>query len=274
MSNAAVIVAVGKQMGVPEPGWVVAVAAALQESGLRNLNYGDRDSLGLFQQRPSMGWGTREHITIPSYAATKFFERLQATPNWQRMSVTDAAQTVQRSGFPHAYAKQEGTARAIVAAVSGVRCKPAPTGTGTGAGAGNCDTIQTASPTAMTAINWACGQQGVPYLWGGNGPETRGKGGFDCSGLTKAAYAAAGIQIPRTAQTQYDAGPRLPAGQPVLPGDLVFFGSGPTAVTHVGIAISGKEMIDAPETGATVRTEPIWWSTFVGATRPATMRSG
>jgi cell wall-associated NlpC family hydrolase len=80
--------------------------------------------------------------------------------------------------------------------------------------------------------------------------------------------------MPRTAQTQYDAGPRLPAGQPVLPGDLVFFGSGQGAVTHVGIAISGKEMIDAPETGATVRIEPIWWWTFVGATRPATMQSG
>jgi cell wall-associated NlpC family hydrolase len=272
MSNAAVIVAVAKQMGVPEPGWVVAIAAALQESGLRNLNYGDRDILGLFQQRPSMGWGTREQITTPSYAATKFFEHLQAMPNWQRMSVTDAAQAVQRSGFPHAYAKHEDTARAIVAAVSGVRCEPTPTGPGTGAG--NCDTIQVASPTAMTAINWACGQRGVPYLWGGNGPESSGKGGFDCSGLTKAAYAAAGVRIPRTAQTQYNAGPRLPAEQPVLPGDLVFFGSGPDAVTHVGIAISGKEMIDAPETGATVRTEPIWWSTFVGATRPATMRSG
>lgn len=272
LGNAATIVAVGKQRGVPEPGWVVAIAAALQESGLRNLNYGDRDSLGLFQQRPSMGWGTPEQITTPSYAATKFFEHLQATPNWQRMSVTDAAQAVQRSGFPHAYAKHENTARAIVAAVSGVRCGPTPTGPG--AGVGNCDTIQAASPTAMTAINWACGQRGVPYLWGGNGPEPSGKGGFDCSGLTKAAYAAAGVRMPRTAQTQFAAGPRLSAGQPVLPGDLVFFGSGPGAVTHVGIAISGQEMIDAPETGATVRIEPIWWSTFVGATRPATMRSG
>nr|MDT0663844.1 NlpC/P60 family protein [Micromonospora sp. DSM 115978] len=120
-------------------------------------------------------------------------------------------------------------------------------------------------------------QLGIPYLWGGDGPELTelpdGKvqvtGGFDCSGLTKAAYAAAGVAIPRVAQDQYDAGPRLPAGTPLQPGDLVFFGSGPGDVTHVGIATSDSHMIDAPRTGALVRLEPIWWSTFVGATRPA-----
>lgn len=117
----------------------------------------------------------------------------------------------------------------------------------------------------------------TPYVWGGDGPEltelpngqTQVKGGFDCSGLTKAAYAAAGIPIPRTAQTQYNAGPRVPAGQPVLPGDLVFFGSGPRAVTHVGIAVSAEEMVDAPDRGLVVRVERIWRSNFVGATRPA-----
>jgi cell wall-associated NlpC family hydrolase len=101
------------------------------------------------------------------------------------------------------------------------------------------------------------------------GGQTQVTGGFDCSGLTKAAYAAAGLEIPRTAQTQYNAGPHVPTGQPILPGDLVFFGSGPNKVTHVGIAISATEMINAPHQGAVVRIEPLWRTNFLGATRPA-----
>lgn len=122
VGNAAVIVAVGRRLNVPEPGRVVAVAAAMQESQLRNLNYGDRDSLGLFQQRPSQGWGTPAQVRDPAYAATRFYRRLLAVPGWQQMSVTDAAQAVQRSGYPDAYARHEPAARAVVAAVGGARC--------------------------------------------------------------------------------------------------------------------------------------------------------
>ncbi len=265
MGNVATIIAVGKQMDVPESGWVVAIAAAIQESGLRNLDYGERDSLGLFQQRPSMGWGTPQQITTPTYAASKFFDHLMATPNWQAMSVNDAAQAVQGSGFPNAYARHEQTARAIVAAVAGVRCEPAPVTVG----AGDCSNIQAATAVAMTAINYACGQRGLPYVWGGNGPLS-GDSGFDCSGLTKAAYAAAGIHIPRSAQTQYDEGPVAPASQPIMPGDLVFFGTSTNAVTHVGIAISATRMIDAPYTGAAVRIDSIP-PNLVGVTRPAVL---
>lgn len=124
LSNAATIVAVGKQMTVPEQGWVVAIAAAMQESALHNLDYGDRDSLGLFQQRPSQGWGTPAQITDPTYAATQFYRHLLAVPGWQRMSVNDAAQAVQRSGFPNAYAQHEQAAREVVAAVQGATCVP------------------------------------------------------------------------------------------------------------------------------------------------------
>jgi hypothetical protein len=124
-TNAATIVAVGKQMNVPEQGWVVAIAAALQESGLHNLDYGDRDSLGLFQQRPSQGWGSLAQIMNPTYAATQFYRHLLAVPGWQQMSVNDAAQTVQRSGFPLAYGPHEQAAREIVAAVSGAACTTA-----------------------------------------------------------------------------------------------------------------------------------------------------
>ncbi|ALG05776.1 hypothetical protein [Kibdelosporangium phytohabitans] len=125
LANAATIVAVGREMGIPQRGWVVAVATAQQESGLRNLSYGDRDSLGLFQQRPSMGWGSPPQVTSPRYAAMKFYERLRGVRGWQQMSVTTAAQAVQRSGFPNAYARHEKTARAIVTAVQGPRCPQA-----------------------------------------------------------------------------------------------------------------------------------------------------
>ena len=107
--NAGVIVAVGERTGVPVRGWVVAVATALQESKLVNLgNLGaanDHDSLGLFQQRPSQGWGTPEQIMNPEYAATKFYERLLRVPGWERLPLTEAAQAVQRSAYPNAYAK-------------------------------------------------------------------------------------------------------------------------------------------------------------------------
>lgn len=124
--NAAIIVAVGKQMDVPQYGQVIAIAAALQESGLRNLNHGDRDSLGLFQQRPSQGWGTPTQIMNPAYAATAFYRHLLAIPDWQQMSLNDAAQTVQRSATPTAYGHHEPAARALTAAVGAATCTPVP----------------------------------------------------------------------------------------------------------------------------------------------------
>src|SRR6266511_4318154 len=120
MGNAATIVAVGKQMQVPEYGWVIAVATAMQESGLRNLPYGDRDSLGLFQQRPSQGWGSPAQVLDPVYSTTIFVERLLQVPHWDRLPVTVAAQTVQRSAFPDAYAKWEGLAAHLVSQLAGV----------------------------------------------------------------------------------------------------------------------------------------------------------
>jgi hypothetical protein len=107
---------------------------------------------------------------------------------------------------------------------------------------------------------------GTPYVWGGENPGI----GFDCSGLVQWVYAEAGISLPRVAQDQYDAGPHLPAGAPLYPGDLVFFGGGPTDVEHVGIYVGNGEMIDAPYTGAVVRFDRVASVPlgFVGATRP------
>src|ERR687889_2097930 len=92
----------------------------MQESTLNNINYWDRDSLGLFQQRPSQGWGTPAQVTDPVYATTIFIERLLEVPGWDSLPVTVAAQTVQRSAFPDAYAKWEGLAAALVAQLAGV----------------------------------------------------------------------------------------------------------------------------------------------------------
>ena len=122
------------------------------------------------------------------------------------------------------------------------------------------------APTAAAAgaVSYALAQLGTPYQWGGDSPS-----GFDCSGLAQAAYASAGIQLPRTAQEQYDAGPLVPAGEQLEPGDLVFFGNDPNNVSHVGILINPTEMVDAPHTGADVRIEPYHWPDYLGATRPA-----
>lgn len=117
--HAATIVTVGRERGVPTRGWVVALATAMQESTLRNLEGGDRDSLGLFQQRPSKGWGTREQILDTRYASTKFYERLVTVPRWETMRVTDAAQAVQRSGLPGAYQKWEPLANSVLSALLG-----------------------------------------------------------------------------------------------------------------------------------------------------------
>jgi hypothetical protein len=121
-TNAAITVAVGKRMNIPEYGQVIAVATEMQESGLRNLSYGDRDSLGVFQQRWTQGWGSPAQIRNVDYASTQFYTHLIRVPGWQGMSVTQAAQAVQHSGFPGAYANDEGPARHMVAAVSNATC--------------------------------------------------------------------------------------------------------------------------------------------------------
>ncbi|MEJ3741751.1 M23 family metallopeptidase [Actinomycetes bacterium KLBMP 9797] len=120
VGHAATIASVGAQMGVPARGWIIAVATAIQESALRNLSGGDRDSIGLFQQRPSQGWGEPKQLRDPVYAAGKFYEKLLTVANWQQIPLTEAAQAVQRSAYPDAYAKHEPDATLLVKAVSGL----------------------------------------------------------------------------------------------------------------------------------------------------------
>lgn len=118
---------------------------------------------------------------------------------------------------------------------------------------------------ADTAVQAAMAMLGTPYVWGGEDPR-----GFDCSGLVQWAYAHAGIALPRTAQLQFDAGPRRRAGSRPQPGDLLFFGDGPKAIHHVGIFIGDGLMVDAPHTGAVVRLDRVAGFTvpYVGSTAP------
>jgi hypothetical protein len=115
-ANAGTIAGVARARGLPDRAIVIALATAQQESRLRNLDYGDRDSLGLFQQRPSQGWGTEAQVQDPVYAAGIFYDRLVTVPGWDTGRLTDVAQTVQRSGYPEAYQQWEPMAAELTAA--------------------------------------------------------------------------------------------------------------------------------------------------------------
>jgi hypothetical protein len=117
--NAATIAAVANRRDLPARAVTIALAAAFQESKLHNLSYGDRDSVGLFQQRPSQGWGTVEQIQDPSYAAGAFFDRLIQISGYEGLEIAVAAQEVQRSAYPDAYARHEAKARALASALTG-----------------------------------------------------------------------------------------------------------------------------------------------------------
>ena len=117
VANARIIVGVAVGLRLPTRAVVVALAAARQESGLHNLNYGDRDSLGLFQMRPPMGWGSPTQILNPVYAATTFYRHLTAIAGWVNMPVTVAAHAVERSAYPDAYAQWATLAIALAAAL-------------------------------------------------------------------------------------------------------------------------------------------------------------
>jgi hypothetical protein len=116
---AGLITAIAVQRGLPARAASIALAAAFQESGLRNLRGGDRDSAGLFQQRPSQGWGDAEQVRDPVHATNAFYDALAKVDGYENLEITVAAQEVQRSGFPDAYAAHEADARALASALTG-----------------------------------------------------------------------------------------------------------------------------------------------------------
>ncbi|WP_319461457.1 C40 family peptidase [Micromonospora sp. RTP1Z1] len=279
-ANAAIIVTVGAQRQVPPRGWVIALATAMQESSLVNLPGGDRDSIGLFQQRPSQGWGTPAQLQGPRDAAGRFYDALLAVDGWQAMPLTDAAQAVQRSAFPGAYARWEDDAIALVRILAG--------GAGTGPFAGDLEqamsnplclidggdgqfgggtvplppgfSLPPGTPLpVVTAIGWALAQLGSPYTFGGDC--TAPHSGIplrqcDCSSLLQQAYRAAGIPIPRTTSEQIHAGAPVADMDQLRPGDLLFIpGSRGTASRpgHVGMHLGQGLLVQAPHTGDVVK---------------------
>jgi hypothetical protein len=117
--NASIIAAVAERRGLPARAISIAIATAIQESKLRNLEGGDRDSVGIFQQRPSQGWGSPRQLNDPYYAANAFYDALVTVDGYQSMEITEAAQAVQRSAFPNAYADHADDGRAVASALSG-----------------------------------------------------------------------------------------------------------------------------------------------------------
>ncbi len=117
--NASIIAGIGVARGLPARAVSIALATAYQESDIRNLDHGDRDSLGLFQQRPSQGWGTKREVQDPYYAANAFYDALGQVDGYQDMPITQAAQEVQHSAFGGAYADHESDARALASALTG-----------------------------------------------------------------------------------------------------------------------------------------------------------
>jgi hypothetical protein len=116
---ASIIAGVSVRRGLPPRAASIALATAYQETGIRNLDYGDRDSVGLFQQRPSQGWGTRREILDPDYASGRFYDALVKIKNWEDDDINDVAQKVQRSGHPEAYRDHEADARVLASTLTG-----------------------------------------------------------------------------------------------------------------------------------------------------------
>ena len=170
--NAALIAGIAVGRGLPPRAASIALATAYQESKLLNLEHGDRDSVGLFQQRPSQGWGTVDQILNPPYAVNAFYDALVKVEGYQDMPITEAAQAVQRSAFPDAYADHEADARVLASALTGettarsaASCTPTPpraTPTSTVAGSPTAPTRSAARSSRSSATSrWAASRPAV-----------------------------------------------------------------------------------------------------------------
>ena len=272
-ANAQTITQVAVQRGLPRRAAVIAVSTAIVESTLRNVAYGDRDSLGLFQQRPSQSWGSPRDILNPVLAAGKFYDALAKIPRWPLLPPGTAAQAVQRSAFPQRYAPTEPAAADLVArywvgpddpgppnggtqadrelAALATRACPDQGGAELPAGPGTAvdpsrippGFTMPADPVQRAVVSAALAQVGKPYRWGAKGPAA-----FDCSGLTQAAWAAAGVPISSGTINQIRDGTPVARLADVAPGDLLFVpGSLGTATVprHIGIAVGNGLVVDA-----------------------------
>jgi cell wall-associated NlpC family hydrolase len=273
VGEAQVIYGISVTMRLPQRAAVIAIATAMQESRLRNLPDGPGDAIGLFQQRPSQGWGTPAQIRDPVHAATRFYQALIVIPRWQSLPLADAAEAVQHSGQPARYAKWEKLAADLVGTFSG-RAAACLTDNSHGLPASGTTRFPAGftlppgtPPQVLTAISYARAQLGKPYVWDGAGPA-----GYDCSGLVMMAYQAAGISLPRTTFQQVYAGSPVYSLSQLRPGDLIFApGSDgtPAHPGHVGMYLGNGKVIEAPETGKDIMIVPLndYWSQHAVALR-------
>lgn len=265
---AALIIAIGKQRKLSPRAWQIAIQAGMTESRLRNVDYGDRDSLGIFQMRPSMGWGSVAEVTNPTYQVNKFYDVLENVPNWDNRRPGESAQAVERSAFPERYHTWEPMAVHLLGNIGKI---DDPAGCGEGAGP-----VLPPNKRAAKVLSLAMKWQGTPYAWGGgdaDGP-TQGisdgggpadqhgdfnKVGFDCSGLMLHAYANAGVTLPRVSRDQYHAGAKLPVAK-AQPGDLLFWAydeTNPSTIHHVAMYVGNGQIVEARQSGTLVHTRAV-----------------
>ncbi len=280
IANAWIIYSIGTGMGLPPQAEIVAIATAMQESALENLPYGTSNSVGLFQQRPSEGWGTTAQIMNPVYAARAFYQRLEQVNGWSSLPVTVAAQDVQHSATPGAYQKWQGPASDLVALFSGGTGACAVDGANvvprsSGVSLPKNFSVPAHTPVAvLLAIRFAIGQLGTAYDFGGSCTDAH-SGNMalhcDCSSLMQQAYRAGGIPLPRTTFSQVNVGSAVYSTSALRPGDLLFLvGSdgSPSSPGHVGMYIGDGLVVQAPQTGQNVQLTPLSeWSPIIVAMR-------
>jgi cell wall-associated NlpC family hydrolase len=280
IADARVIYAVGAGLGLPARAEIIAISTAMQESGLRNIAYGRADSLGLFQQRPSQGWGTPAQIMDPVTAARSFYDALAQVPGWPAMAVTVAAQAVQHSGFPGAYAQWQPIATRLVASFGGAATSCVALAAnvvppGARAALPRHFALPAGTPaTVLLAIRFALAQLGTSYEFGGSCTDARSPDTAlhcDCSSLVQQAYRAGGVTLPRTTYQQVGVGTPVYSLTALRPGDLLFTAGSdgtPGNPGHVGLYIGDSVIVQAPQTGEDVQLSSLSsWATAIVAMR-------
>ncbi|MFD5922296.1 hypothetical protein ACFVYP_36760 [Kitasatospora sp. NPDC058201] len=282
--NASTITNVARTRGLSPRAAVVAVATAMQESTLENLDHGDRDSRGLFQQRPSQGWGSAAQVTDPVYASNKFYDGLVRIEDWQTRPLTHVAQAVQRSGFPDAYAQWEQSAGGLVSSTWGTAAVTSVfNGCGTTPDPGPGTGIGTDPVADFTAKNPRTAPQAIAAARAG---ATSGRSDFyhRCDNFVAQAYGW-GSSGSETANSHWQ---RLVASGDGHPGDnsppagaLLFYDSG-SAAGHVVLYLGGDMIASTDITGdgaIGIRprsdvTNGIWHMRYRGWAAPAFPSAG
>lgn len=253
----------------------IALMVAMQESHIRNLAWGDRDSLGIFQQRPSVkAWGTAEQIMDPIHATNKFYEALERVKNRDSMSLFEVAVKVQvpsRSHYARTFHLWDTPATAMLADVSQDSMQPFDVV----ALDPGCAQIL---GDAEIAVQAALSHNGKAYQWASSTSSTKP---FDSGGLMQWAYAQAGITLPPSAAGQQKAGPAVPKPgsgsaeewkEVLQRGDLLYWTNFTGATSHVSMYLGNDEMIDAPSSGVVVAVSKVPWNVplreLSGVTRP------